>query len=477
MIQLLLGAITPKPLNMSVGGYICPVGHFCLAGTNIEEKCVPGTYAPVEGHGSCLPCRQGYVCPDYGTIDPLPCPEGNYCPNGTNTNTGIQCPIGTYNPLMNQTSESDCLPCPAGQYCAELGRSSPNGPCYGGYLCRSGAKIPTPNDGVNVPCPVGKYCVNGTFNATLCPPGTIRKDPGAATVDDCLPCDPGKFCGSPGLTIPTGDCLQGFYCPEDAKTRTSEPSSHVCPAGHFCGNGTSTPQGCPPGTYQTSDGLWYCLSCPEGKFCPGNTSFPIPCPSHSFCPNATIAPVSCPNGTYTDTNTNGLSRPDQCNPCPAGSFCQNGVPAANCSGGYLCYQGSDIPNPNDGVRGIICPIGYYCPPGALEKKQCPKGLVINSEGKSSINDCQRCPAGFVCTLDSTVPQPCERGYYCPFNITRQPCREGTYNNETRASDESWCKPCPAGFWCKGEGKTPFPFTKKLMSTIYFHSMHPLTLGG
>lgn len=410
-----------------------------------------------------MTCRQGYVCPNYTTINPESCPPGYYCPNGTSTNKGIECPIGTYNPDSNEISELGCLPCPAGKYCSERARSTPNGNCHGGYLCLSGAKFPTPNDGTNGPCPIGKYCVNGTVNATLCPPGTMRKHPGAASEDDCTPCDPGKFCESPGLITPTGDCLQGFYCPEEAKIRTKEPGSFVCPPGHFCGNGTSVPLGCPPGTYQNSNGSWYCLPCPEGKFCPGNTPSPIPCPSHHFCPNSTIAPVVCPNGTYTDDTTEGLSRADLCNPCPPGFFCQNGVPAANCSGGYLCIQGSDIPNPNDGIRGVICPIGYYCPPGALAKQKCPKGLVIDSEGKSSENDCLRCPAGFVCTEDNTVPQPCERGYYCPFNITRQPCREGTFNNETKALDESWCKPCPAGYWCKGEG----------MRFVYTHSLYYL----
>lgn len=444
------GAVTPTPTNMSSGGYPCPVGHYCVAGALEPQKCAPGTYAPIEGLGECKKCRAGYLCPGYNTTNPTPCPEGSYCPNGTSSVTGELCPTGTFNALQYRTKLSDCLPCPAGKYCSKQGLPGPNGDCHAGFLCISGAKTAEPDDGVNTFCPRGKYCLNGTTNATLCPIGTVRKSPGAASENDCQPCDPGMYCERPGLVEATGECWQGFYCPDYAKIKSKEPTSYPCPRGHYCGNRTSVPMGCEPGTYQPSDGTWYCLSCPASKYCPGNTTSPEECPPNHYCPNGTIAPPTCPNGTYSDRP--GLAKSTDCSPCPAGVFCQNGVKAANCSGGYLCIGGSDIPNPNDNIRGVICPIGYYCPPGALEKQKCPKGYVINEEGRSSPNDCQKCPGGFICTVDSTVPQPCERGYYCPFNQTRQPCREGTYNNVTRATDEHFCKSCPAGYWCKGTGK-------------------------
>ena len=416
-----------------------------------ESPCIAGSYAPVEGLGQCWLCPQGYTCPGLGTVVPNPCPTGYYCPNGTSTTTGIACPAGTFNSIENRTSLADCQSCPAGKYCAEQSLSSPSGDCSGGYLCLSGAKIATPNDGTNTLCPIGKYCVNGTQTAALCPAGTMRKSPGAATEEDCEPCDPGKYCEITGLTKPTGECSQGFYCPDQAKIKTSEPTSYPCPRGYFCNNGTSVPKGCLPGTYQPSDGNWNCLTCPAGKYCSGNTSIPEACPPYHYCPNGTVAPLVCPNGTHTTSNLTGLSQSSDCLPCPRGFFCLNGVTTDKCNGGYLCLTGSDIPNPTDGIRGRICRLGYYCPPGALEEQKCPPGLVVGEEGSASINDCQRCPAGYVCTIDSTVPQPCEAGYYCPFNITRQPCREGTYNNETRATDESFCKSCPAGYWCKGPG--------------------------
>ena len=322
-------------------------------------------------------------------------------------------------------------------------------------------------------CPVGRYCKNGTLNATLCPEGTLRKFPGARFVNDCAPCDPGKYCATPGLSVATGDCYRGYYCPAFAKIKLEKPGAYACPRGFYCDYGTSVPRGCPPGAYQTADGSWYCIPCPAGRFCPGNTSDPLLCPAHHYCPNNTIAPPTCPNGTYTKISLTGLAANDSCNPCPKGVYCQNGVLAGNCSGGYLCLTGSTIPTPTDTKQGIICPIGYYCPEGALEKQKCPKGLVIGKEGSSSIKDCQRCPAGFICTVDSTVPQPCERGYYCPYNMTRQPCRGGTYNNDTKASDESFCMSCPAGYWCKGEGML---IVLSMVSTVSYIVLNCPTFG-
>lgn len=101
--------------------------------------------------------------------------------------------------------------------------------------------------------------------------------------------------------------------------------------------------------------------------------------------------------------------------------------------------------------------------GALQTQQCPLGKVIARNGSDSQQDCKGCPAGFTCTLTHNVPQPCERGYYCPFNKTRMPCRVGTYNNKTKATDEKFCLSCPAGYWCAKEGTVFFISNKYIIT--------------
>lgn len=94
----------------------------------------------------------------------------------------------------------------------------------------------------------------------------MRRHRGGASEEDCSPCDPGYYCSGLGLFEPTGECDPGYFCPDYAKTTVSKPSQFVCPAGHFCGKGTSLPPGCPPGRYQSSTGRSSCIDCPEGIY-------------------------------------------------------------------------------------------------------------------------------------------------------------------------------------------------------------------
>lgn len=82
----------------------------------------------------------------------------------------------------------------------------------------------------------------------MCPPGTIRNVPGAASEDDCYPCPAGFYCDRSGLTAPTGVCDERFYCPDFAKISSPQPTDYQCPAGFYCGNATAMPEACPPGT-------------------------------------------------------------------------------------------------------------------------------------------------------------------------------------------------------------------------------------
>ena len=60
----------------------------------------------------------------------------------------------------------------------------------------------------------------------------------------------GHYCDREGLPIPTGLCQQGYYCPEGQVSAT--PGPHICPAGHFCLEGSAIEAACPSGTYQVS---------------------------------------------------------------------------------------------------------------------------------------------------------------------------------------------------------------------------------
>lgn len=77
---------------------------------------------------------------------------------------------------------------------------------------------------------------------------------------DCLPCIPGSYCNSTGLTKPTGLCQEGYYC----NGSSDNSKQFLCEPGYYCKEGSSQPVLCPPGEYQTQDGQTSCYLCPEG---------------------------------------------------------------------------------------------------------------------------------------------------------------------------------------------------------------------
>ncbi|XP_035696015.1 signal peptide, CUB and EGF-like domain-containing protein 3 isoform X1 [Branchiostoma floridae] len=149
-----------------------------------------------------------------------------------------------------------------------------------------------------------------------------------------------------------------------------------------------------------------------------------------------------------------------------------------CDPGYICFPNSTVPNPTDGIMGYICPVGHFCPTGALEEIPCPIGSYSNLIGLADASECVQCPAGYYCSLPglqaplglcdpgyfcipgSQSPTPvdgtCPEGCYCPTGSAAPiPCPVGTMNPVSHGSSVSECVLCPAGQYCSGAGlQTP-----------------------
>ena len=59
--------------------------------------------------------------------------------------------------------------------------------------------------------------------------------------------------------------VSGFYCPEGQIV--PDPNGFPCPVGHFCLEGSASPQICPSGTYQDAMRRADCVECPAGFYC------------------------------------------------------------------------------------------------------------------------------------------------------------------------------------------------------------------
>lgn len=57
----------------------------------------------------------------------------------------------------------------------------------------------------------------------------------------------------------------------------------------------------------------------------------------------------------------------------------------DCEAGYLCISGSSFAAPVDGVKGMKCPVGSYCPSGTPVPIACPPGTFNNQTGENRLN--------------------------------------------------------------------------------------------
>ena len=106
--------------------------------------------------------------------------------------------------------------------------------------------------------------IPGALNATVCPMGTMNNNTGGQNLSDCRPCLPGYFCGSTGLSYPSGECEERYYCPDRAIIDVSRPTGYACPPGFTCPRNTDIPVPCKPGKWekiQTSSRLFIVKLC------------------------------------------------------------------------------------------------------------------------------------------------------------------------------------------------------------------------
>ena len=492
---------------------VCPAGHYCLQGTKspYQYPCPPGTYNPYNGSSSsdaCLDCPPGRYCDGEGLIHPTDyCSPGWYCTGRSSSAkprlvseycnsshcscpaanyTGGKCWPGTFCPSSSSYPES----CTPGQYCGDFELSRPSGYCSEGYFCSGGDKIANPEKGL---CPPGYYCNNGTAVPSPCPTGYFSRDYGNSDINNCHPCTPGSYCSGVANAEPTAVCAAGYYCP--AGQNVSSPVDYQCPHGYFCPNNSSSPLGCPSGTYQSKMSRSSCDACPAGRYCDASQAAilhgvsghgvidPVECPAGSYCPRGTMSGTQhlCPAGTF--SNKTGLTVRWECSNCTGGYFCGDiGLTkeSGKCLSGYYCRLGAKVADPTDGVTGDICPRGVYCEPGSVQGTKCPTGTYNNITGLRSESECQDClpsyycqqeglevPSGkcferYFCKGKAVVPNPsmesygdiCPAGSYCPKG-THTPilCPVGTYLNTTGASSILMCLDCDPGMYCDTAGQT------------------------
>ena len=465
-----LGNATVANPTDGVTGDICPAGSFCPTGSTHSRLCAEGTYQPNSGMGGCLPCPAGFFCAE-GTVTPEDCPVGRFCPESTTPDIP-KCPAGTYNNTENLQQESQCTLCPGGFSCTLPGLSAPNLVCPAGYFCTLGALdnaggVLAPS-GVGGICPIGHFCPPQTTTPHPCPAGTYSNELRLTSVEECQPCTPGHYCGSNGLTEPSGLCQEGYYCLGNSSM--ANPTDGVmgdsCPTGHYCPAGSRIPTPCAAGTFQDSTGEASCKTCTEGYYCPSQTSLAtdFPCPVGFVCPAGTryARQFPCPRGTYNPVETRFLEV-DHCLPCEPGHYCPyTGMndTGFNCTAGFYCTGRASLAAPMDGVTGNRCTRGHYCPAGSSQLTSCDPGYFCKSVGLGAPTG--QCAAGYYCTGGALSSRPtdgvtgniCPTGHYCHVGtVDPAPCPVSTFGPNLGNVELSQCLNCTLGSYCASQNLT------------------------
>lgn len=280
---------TIKPID-------CPTGEYCIQGSSIGEKCLSGTYQPqlnAVNITACLDCKEGLACTEDGLDQPdFPCEPGFYCPSGSNNVEMNQCQPGYFCPQQSAAA----TPCTPGYYCDGVEKPEPTSQCDAGSYCPS----PCDNSGpqgctslTQIDCPPGAYCPIGSATPSLCPPGTFTENISTKESSDstCLPCEPGFFCSSSGMTRnDLENCPPGYYCEEGAIS----PFLNICPQGNFCPENSGEPANCTDGSFTRNAGAEVCLTCVNGYECSG-TVIQL-CSEGKYCESGNVD--DCPEKTY-----------------------------------------------------------------------------------------------------------------------------------------------------------------------------------
>jgi len=233
--------------------------------------------------------------------------------------------------------------------------------------------------------------------------------------------------GGIGVINPTSclQCTAGFYCPLYSTTA----NQIACPKGSYCPAGSSSALISPTGTYNPNIQMSAPMICPAGYYCPQGTINPLGCTQGSYCPAGSGSPTSCPTGTYNNqVNSSSIS---DCLLCPTGTYNNFGTGGLTickpCSRGYYCPPGTSLPQP--------CGSNYYCPDGQ-NLVSCPAGTFYDGVSASDVSFCKSCPKGYYCAGKGTTA------------IT---CTPGTYTDEEKSAQ---CKTCPEGYYCQFGSTTP-----------------------
>jgi len=154
------------------------------------------------------------------------------------------------------------------------------------------------------------------------------------------------------------------------------------------------------------------------------------CAKGHYCLKGATSATPCLAGTYNDQL--GADEPSDCIISPAGFYTKDASVDT----------------------GIPCTVGYYCLAGTTGEAAdpCPIGTYRNTVGAAKVEDCNPCPAGYICGQGTYEPTICPQGSYCvEGSSTAISCPIGTFGASVGLTVDTECFPCLPGTYCSQVG--------------------------
>jgi len=271
----------------------------------------------------------------------------------------------------------------------------------------------------------------------------------------------------------------------------------ICEEGYAGLNGGPNCFACSPGSYADNQQMGACKLCPADTYDSNDENTPRSVvevcqsvPMNGYAPNGSIT-YYCNAGFY--KNGPALS----CEICEintyqyAGDFtecqaCVNGHTNGQKMSGSIedCRCNTGFYKSNNASDCEVCPIGYYCPGGYVDKQQCKSGRNTSGMGMSSFEECI-CVPGFYGNANLDIAcEICPEYHYCPGNLSNSPsidCPTNTYSalgshdiyncycmagySSPNASRGVACSLCEANTFClSGQKSSCRPYSNTIANT-------------
>ena len=234
----------------------CSESYRCICKTATCTRCPEGYYSNGGQNAICRPCEPGFFCKNETSRSACAAGKYNSLTLQVSEKSCIGCDKGTYQLLPGQGDKKSCISCPKGYYCPE--------PIY-----KMKCSIGTYNDLMEQTSETScRNCSIGTYNSLLgqeecqnCAKGRFNDEPGQINAASCKKCNRGYYCdGSDGRRLP---CSHGTY--NDLMEQISKSSCKLCEAGKYGSMGVGDEQCsfCDAGTFNTQEGLITSNNCTE----------------------------------------------------------------------------------------------------------------------------------------------------------------------------------------------------------------------